>query len=60
LNARLADELTAVNQYMVHAEMCDNWGYERLHEGQASTPWYVEADGLSLLYQGLWVWRFLD
>jgi bacterioferritin len=32
LNARLADELTAVNQYMVHAEMCDNWGYERLHE----------------------------
>jgi len=32
LNARLADELTAVNQYMVHAEMCDNWGYVRLHE----------------------------
>jgi bacterioferritin len=32
LNARLADELTAVNQYIVHAEMCDNWGYERLHE----------------------------
>ncbi len=32
LNARLADELTAVNQYMVHAEMCDNWGYERLHD----------------------------
>lgn len=32
LNARLADELTAVNQYMVHAEMCENWGYKRLHE----------------------------
>ena len=32
LNARLADELTAVNQYMVHAEMCANWGYEHLHE----------------------------
>ena len=31
LNARLADELAAVNQYMVHAEICDNWGYERLH-----------------------------
>ncbi len=31
LNARLADELTAVNQYMVHSEMCDNWGYARLH-----------------------------
>ncbi|MEW6251611.1 MAG: bacterioferritin [Planctomycetota bacterium] len=32
LNALLADELTAINQYMVHSEMCDNWGYERLHE----------------------------
>ncbi len=32
LNARLADELTAINQYMVHAEMCDNWGYTQLHE----------------------------
>ncbi len=31
LNELLADELTAVNQYMVHSEMCDNWGYERLH-----------------------------
>ena len=32
LNQLLADELTAINQYVVHAEMCDNWGYERLHE----------------------------
>jgi bacterioferritin len=31
LNALLADELTAVSQYMVHSEMCDNWGYARLH-----------------------------
>ena len=30
LNYLLADELTATNQYMVHAEMCDNWGYKRL------------------------------
>jgi bacterioferritin len=38
LNSLLADELTAVSQYMVHSEMCDNWGYVRLHkavEGRA-------------------------
>lgn len=32
LNMRLAEELTATNQYMVHAEMCENWSYKRLHE----------------------------
>jgi bacterioferritin len=32
LNSLLADELTAINQYMVHSEMCDNWGYEKLHK----------------------------
>ena len=32
LNDLLADELTAINQYMVHSEMMDNWGYERLHK----------------------------
>lgn len=31
LNVRLAEELTAINQYMVHAEMCENWGYGKLH-----------------------------
>ena len=31
LNSLLADELTAINQYMVHSEMCDNWGYGKLH-----------------------------
>jgi bacterioferritin len=30
LNVLLADELTAINQYMVHAEMCENWGYDKL------------------------------
>ena len=32
LNARLAEELTAINQYMVHAEMCDNWNYKQLED----------------------------
>jgi len=45
LNQLLADELTAINQYMVHSELCSNWGYERLHKviekravGEMSTP----------------------
>ncbi|MGI6751150.1 MAG: bacterioferritin [Anaerovoracaceae bacterium] len=32
LNSLLADELTAINQYIVHAEMCADWGYNKLHE----------------------------
>jgi bacterioferritin len=32
LNFLLADELTAISQYMVQSEMCDNWGYKELAE----------------------------
>lgn len=32
LNDNLADELTAISQYMVHAGMCANWGYDKLHD----------------------------
>ena len=32
LNSLLADELTAINQYIVHAEICEDWGYEKLHK----------------------------
>jgi len=32
LNSLLADELTAISQYMVQAEMCASWGYKHLAE----------------------------
>ena len=32
LNEVLTAELTAINQYFVHSEMAENWGYERLHK----------------------------
>ncbi len=32
LNALIAHELSVTNQYIVHSEMCANWGYDKLHE----------------------------
>jgi bacterioferritin len=32
LNDLLAEELTAINQYFVHAEMCEDWDFAKLHE----------------------------
>ena len=58
LNELLADELTAISQYMVHSEMCNSWGYVKLHkaiEGQAMdemhhAEWLIER---ILFLQGL-------
>jgi len=32
LNEVLTAELTAINQYFIHAKMCENWGFDRLAE----------------------------
>ena len=37
LNDVLTAELTAINQYFIHAKMCDNWGYDRLAEHIATS-----------------------
>jgi bacterioferritin len=48
LNEVLTAELTAVNQYFLHAKMCDNWGYERLahHAREESIGEMKDADRL--------------
>ena len=48
LNDLLADELTAINQYMVHAEMCDNWGYEKLHKS-------IEKQAIDEMHHAEWL-----
>src|SRR5512136_382887 len=48
LNELLADELTAISQYMVHSEMCDNWGYDKLHKA-------IEAQAVDEMHHAEWL-----
>jgi bacterioferritin len=46
LNEILTAELTAINQYFIHAKMCENWGFERLasHNRDESIDEMKDAD----------------
>jgi bacterioferritin len=48
LNEVLKAELTAINQYFLHAKMCENWGYQRLaaHDRKESISEMVHAEKL--------------
>ena len=48
LNELLADELTAISQYMVHSEMCDNWGYRKLHQA-------IEKQAVDEMHHAEWL-----
>ncbi len=48
LNNLLAEELTAINQYMVHGEVCDSWGYEKLHKA-------IEKQALDEMHHAEWL-----
>ena len=56
LNELLADELTAISQYMVHSEMCDSWGYGKLHKA-------IEKQAVDEMHHAEWLIQrilFLD
>lgn len=48
LNHLLADELTAISQYMVHAEMCSHWGYGKLHSA-------IEKQAIDEMHHAEWL-----
>ena len=48
LNELLADELTAISQYMVHSEMCSHWGYAGLHHA-------IEKQAIDEMHHAEWL-----
>jgi bacterioferritin len=48
LNELLAEELTAISQYMVHSEMCDDWGYPKLHQA-------IEKQAVDEMHHAEWL-----
>ena len=48
LNELLADELTAISQYMVHSEMCHHWGYDTLHKA-------IEKQAIDEMHHAEWL-----
>jgi bacterioferritin len=48
LNDLLADELTAISQYMVHSEMSENWGYPKLHKA-------IEKQAVDEMHHAEWL-----
>ncbi len=48
LNHLLADELTAISQQMVHSEMCESWGYGKLHEA-------IEHQAIDEMHHAEWL-----
>ncbi|MEW6567353.1 MAG: bacterioferritin [Chloroflexota bacterium] len=48
LNQLLSEELTAISQYMVHSEMCDNWGLGRLHKA-------IEKQAIDEMHHAEWL-----
>jgi bacterioferritin len=48
LNQLLADELSAISQYMVHSEMCEHWGYQKLHQA-------IEKQAVDEMHHAEWL-----